>query len=76
MHDYIALHGLVPGNELPKSLRGKIPKGEIWIREDVWQNRIRRNFIILHEEAEISRMKKGMKYKEAHKWAEITDGIF
>jgi len=35
MGDYIAFHGLVPQNELPKNLRYKIPENEIWIRKDV-----------------------------------------
>jgi hypothetical protein len=75
--DYICLHGLVPNNELPKKLRGKIPKNEIWIREDVWNDRLRRNAVIIHEKAELSRMvNKGMTYKKAHKWAEGIDGCW
>ena len=66
MGEYIALHGLVPNNELPKHLRGKIPENEVWIRADNYhKNRIKN-----HEKIELSLMEKGMKYKQAHKIAE------
>jgi hypothetical protein len=39
MGDYIALHGLVPENEMPEHLRYKIPKDEIWMRTDVYNNK-------------------------------------
>jgi hypothetical protein len=46
MGDYICLHGLVPKQELPKKLRGKIPKKEIWMREQTTnENGIRKRFL-------------------------------
>ena len=76
MGDYICLHWLVPGNELPKRLRNKIPKNEVWIRRDIWNNKLRRNATIMHEEAELERMiNGGLTYKQAHAWAEIVDGF-
>jgi hypothetical protein len=76
MKDYIALHGLLPNNELPKKLRGKIPKDEIWIREDVYDNKFRLPWIKFHEVVETNIMKTGKSYKYAHKWAEIADGFW
>lgn len=78
MGDYIALHGFVPKNELPKKLRGKIPKNEIWIRKDVWnESRLRRNMILRHEKVELDHMLNGgLNYKQAHTWAESADGFF
>lgn len=72
MHDYIALHGKMPGFELPASLRHKIPKNEIWIRRDVYNNPVRREQILgLHEQFEIDLMVgKHMPYWKAHKKAE------
>jgi hypothetical protein len=46
MGDYIALHGLVPQNELPLNLRHKIPADEIWIREDIYNDPERRERIL------------------------------
>lgn len=76
MGDYVALHGLVPGNELPKKLRGKIPKNEVWIRKDIWDDRIARNLTLIHEKTELKYMKQGLTYKKAHKWAETADGCW
>ena len=77
MGDYIALHGLVPKNELPKKLRGKIPANEVWIREDIYDNPLRLSAIKLHENVELRIMKSQHKsYKEAHKWAELADGYW
>jgi len=76
MGDYIALHGLVPNNELPKWLHNKIPNNQIWIRQDVYDNKFRFPFIRLHEKYETKLMKKGMKYKDAHRRAEIVDGLW
>lgn len=76
MGDYICLHWLVPNNELPKRFRNKIPKNEIWIRKDIWDNPLRRNATLLHEEAELERMVNGhLTYKQAHSWAEVVDGF-
>jgi hypothetical protein len=75
--DYIALHWLVPKNELPVRLRGKIPKCQLWIRDDVWnESRLRRNMILRHEKIELKYMSKGMSYKKAHALAEVADGFF
>lgn len=77
MGDYIALHGLVPNNELPVHLRQKIPRNEIWIRSDVYNNKKRRNQILGHEECELFlMMDAGLTYKKAHtraiKWEETS----
>lgn len=76
MKEYIALHGLLPNNELPKRLRGRIPKNEVWIREDVYNNKFRYPWIKYHESVEIKLMKDGKNYKDAHKWAELADGYW
>ena len=78
MGEYIALHGLVPKNELPKNLRGKIPKDEIWIRRNVYNNPIRRRRILrVHEKKELYLMdkkkKNAFKYKRAHNEAELRE---
>ena len=74
--EYTCLHGLVPKNELPKKLRGKIPKNEIWIRKDIWDDRLARNLTLLHEKVELQHMANGLTYKKAHKWAEVADGFW
>ncbi len=67
MGDYIALHGLVPLNELPLSLRGKIPKDELWVRED---HKLDSN-LYLHENNELFLMQEyGYTYKHAHNVAQ------
>ena len=74
--DYRCLHWLVPKNEMPKRLRGKIPRGQIWVRKDVW-NSTRRHALIRHESYELMYMTKyGFTYKKAHKIAEIQDGAW
>lgn len=71
MGDYVCLHGMVPRNELPKKLRGKIPKHEIWIREDVYSNKKRRNAVLRHERIELKAMiEKERTYKQAHRKAQ------
>lgn len=72
MGDYIALHGKMPSWELPASMRHKIPKNEIWIRKDVYDDPARRERIIGgHEQFEIDMMvERHMSYKKAHKLAE------
>lgn len=75
MGNYIALHGLVPQNEMPTRLRGQIPKDEIWVREDLWKNRVRRDQVIYHEKVELHLMKNyGYPYRKAHNIAEFIDG--
>jgi hypothetical protein len=77
MGDYIALHGLVPQNELPVHLRYKIPDNEIWIRENVYTNIERRRSILAHEYAELDLMiSHAMSYKEAHEHAEFFEHLF
>jgi hypothetical protein len=77
MGDYIALHGLVPQNELPIHLRYKIPENEIWIRENVYADIERRRSILAHEYAELDLMiSHAMNYKEAHEHAEFFEHLF
>jgi hypothetical protein len=77
MGDYIALHGLVPQNELPVHLRYKIPENEIWIRENVYADVERRRSILAHEYAELDLMiSHAMSYKEAHEHAEFFEHLF
>jgi len=77
MGDYIALHGLVPQNELPINLRYKIPENEIWIRENVYADIERRRSILAHEYAELDLMiSRAMSYKEAHEHAEFFEHLF
>ena len=77
MGEYIALHGLVPQNELPLSLRYKIPENEIWIRENVYADFERRKSILAHEYAELDLMvTKGLSYKEAHLQAEFIEHLY
>jgi hypothetical protein len=67
MGDYIALHGLVPGNELPEKMREKIPANEIWIRRDVYDDEPRRKKVLAHEKAELTLMtQRKLPYKKAH----------
>lgn len=76
MGDYICLHYKVPKNEMPKRLRGKIPKGQVWVREDVW-NSPRRHALVRHETFELRYMERnGLPYKKAHRIAEIQDGAW
>jgi hypothetical protein len=77
MGDYIALHGLVPQNELPVHLRYKIPENEIWIRKNVYEDVERRRSILAHEYAELDLMiSHAMSYKEAHEHAEFFEHLF
>jgi hypothetical protein len=77
MGDYICLHGLVPKNELPVRFRGKIPKDEIWIRKNVYENKKRRKAIMEHEKRELDLMCfYGHNYPEAHKKAQIREKLW
>ena len=78
MGEYIALHGLVPQNELPENLRHKIPENEIWIRKDVYDNPKRRERILQgHEKFELELMEtRGFTYKQAHRRAELHEKLF
>jgi hypothetical protein len=74
MGDYIAMHSLVPQNEFPVRLRRKIPKNEIWIREDIYKNTNRRQAVLRHERNELRLMKeRGLTYKQAHKRAQVSE---
>src|SRR5512136_1720113 len=78
MGDYIALHGLLPENELPVSLRHKIPENEIWIRKNVYDDPRRRERILQgHEKFELELMEtRGLTYKEAHKRAQHHEKVY
>jgi hypothetical protein len=78
MGDYIALHGLLPENELPASLRHKIPENEIWIRKNVYDDPKRRERILQgHEKFELELMEtKGLTYKQAHKRAQFHEKVY
>jgi hypothetical protein len=78
MGDYIALHGLLPQNELPESLRHKIPEDEIWMREDVFNDPKRREQILQgHEKFELTLMEtEGLTYKQAHRSAELHEKVY
>jgi len=79
MGDYIALHGLLPENELPVSLRhNKIPENEIWIRKNVYDGPKRRERILQgHEKFELELMEtKGLTYKQAHKRAQFHEKVY
>ena len=78
MGDYIALHGFLPENELPVSLRHKIPENEIWIRKNVYDDPRRRERILQgHEKFELELMEtKGMTYKQAHKRAQLHEKVY
>ncbi len=78
MGDYIALHGLVPQNELPLNLRHKIPEDEIWIREDIYNDPERRERVLQgHEKFELGLMEtKRLTYKDAHYKAEIHEKFY
>lgn len=69
MGDYIALHGLMPKNELPKKLRGKIPANEVWVRSDKYDTPAKKLKLRTHEGVETNLMKRGLSYKNAHKIA-------
>lgn len=78
MGDYIALHGLLPKNELPENMRGKIAEDEIWMRQDVFDNPERRERILQgHEKYELSLMETDcLTYKQAHRRAELHEKLF
>ena len=78
MGDYIALHGLLPENELPVSFRHKIPENEIWIRKNVYDNPKRRERILQgHEKFELELMEtKGLTYKQAHQRAQFHEKVY
>ena len=72
MGDYIALHGLVPDNELDIGFRNRIPKNEIWIRQNIFDDKKKFKAILNHEVYELMLMTQtGVSYKDAHKKTEI-----
>lgn len=78
MGDYIALHGLLPENELPEHLRHKIPENEIWIRKDVYDDpKLRERVLQGHEKFELELMeRKGLTYKQAHYRAQYHERVY
>jgi hypothetical protein len=77
MGDYVAMHGRLGKNELPNNMRGRIPKNEIWMREDIWKNRSRRKCIEEHEKQELNLMiYHGYTYKEAHRAAQRLEKLW
>jgi len=78
MGDYIALHGLLPENELPVRFRHKIPENEIWIRKNVYDDPKRRERILQgHEKFELELMEtKGLTYKQAHERAQWHEKVY
>jgi hypothetical protein len=69
MKDYIAVHGGLPKNELPERMR-QMHHNTIYIRDDIVKNNpARAKRIEQHELREIRLMKKGYKYKTAHRKA-------
>ncbi len=78
MGDYIALHGLLPENELPVRFRHKIPENEIWIRKNVYDDPKRRERILQgHEKFELELMEtKGLTYKQAHQRAQFHEKVY
>jgi hypothetical protein len=78
MGEYIALHGLLPENELPIRFRHKIPENEIWIRKNVYDDPRRRERILQgHEKFELELMEtKGLTYKQAHKRAQLHEKVY
>ena len=70
MGDNIALHGYLPLNELPMKMRGRIPKTEVWVREDHYDDEEKLKDIHSHEKNELTLMlNKGLSYKKAHRKA-------
>lgn len=67
MGDYVAVHGKLPKNELPKRFKN-IPKKDILIRGGLTKKR--RKEVLSHEKEEIPLMDKGMPYKKAHRKAD------
>jgi len=64
MHSNIALHWLTPG------YIGKIPKGEIWVREDWFDNPEKMKKLRTHEKVELNLMlNRGLSYPRAHRIA-------
>ena len=68
MYPYVAVHGELPKNELPKRMR-HMHHHSIYIRDDVCRNTKREDRILLHEYREMRLMEHGDKYKKAHKEA-------
>lgn len=66
MGSYVALHGRLPPNEMPKQFKGKIPKNEVWVRRDKWNTEEKRIKLKTHEDVELRLMKLGVPYKQAH----------
>jgi hypothetical protein len=66
MGSYVALHGRLPANEMPKRFKGKIPKNEVWVRSDKWNTEEKRIKLKTHEDVELRLMRSGVPYRQAH----------
>jgi hypothetical protein len=66
MGDHKGLHGRLGPKDVPRRLRGRIPRDEIWIRKGVCN----KADVIRHERVEVHLMKnRNMRYKQAHRIA-------
>jgi hypothetical protein len=68
MQEYIAVHGMLPKNELPKRMR-HIPKRQIWIRDSNYHDKTSYKDIVQHESDELKLMGQGLTYQQAHEMA-------
>jgi hypothetical protein len=75
MRDFIALHWIVPKNEM-RGFKHRIPPKQVWVRSDVWYG-TKHNALIRHELYELMFMiEHGWSYKRAHTEATIEDGAW
>jgi hypothetical protein len=68
MKEYVAVHGMLPKNELPRRMK-RIPKNQIWIRSSNYRNEegfTPYSEIVRHESDELKLMHQGLPYKDAH----------
>lgn len=76
MKDYIALHWLVPKGDM-RDFHHRIPKGEVWVRKDIWDSPLTNWAIKAHERRELELMIfHDYSYKRAHNIAEKVDGFW
>jgi hypothetical protein len=68
MKDYIAVHGHLPKNELPKRMRG-IRYNSVYIRANVCDDKKRASRLRREERNEMRLMEEGKTYKQAHRVA-------
>jgi len=72
MKSYIALNYLTPKHEM-MDFPHKIPKGEVWIRDDIYDNQWKFESTKEHELLEIHLMQCGYRYRPAHAVAELEN---